>query len=62
MGINFYNRIKINHYEASIQDIEAQIPKKECKKKRIMEFIKKEYKRRIEFFKQLDKIEKGESD
>lgn len=58
MKYNIYNWLKIRHYESSIQDIEAQIPKNNLKKKRIMEFIKKEYQRRIKFYKGLDKIEK----
>ena len=56
--MNWYNKLRINHYEVSVQDIEAQIPKNNLKKKRIMEFIKKEYKRRIKFYKELDKLEK----
>lgn len=58
MKYNLLNWLKIRHYEGSIQDIEAQIPKNNPRKKRIMEFIKKEYKRRIKFYKELDKIEK----
>lgn len=58
MKYSIYNRLKIRHYEASVQDIEAQIPKNNPRMKKIMEFIKKEYFRRIKFFKELDKLEK----
>ena len=56
--MNFYNKFKINHYEAAIQDVEAQIPKNNPRMKRTMNFLIKEYKRRIKFYKELDKLEK----
>ena len=58
MKYNLYNWLKIRHYESSIQDIEAQTPKNNPRKKMIMEFIKNEYKRRIKFHQGLDKLEK----
>jgi len=59
MKYNFLNQIKIHHYEASIQDIKAQLPKHNKKEKKIMQFIAQEYRRRINFFKALDKLEKS---
>lgn len=59
MKYGCYNWMKINYYEATIQDIEAQMPKNNPRRKRILKFIIKEYKRRIKFFKDLDKLERG---
>lgn len=55
---DIYNTFKIRHYEVLIQDIEAQLPKDNPRRKKIMLFIIKEYKRRIKFFKELDKLER----
>lgn len=62
MKYNLYDWLKIRHYESSIQDVDAFIVlakrTKNKRKERILNFIKDEYKRRIKFYKGLDKLEK----
>ena len=58
MKHSIYNWLKINHYGSIIQDVEVQIPNNNPREKRIMKFLIKEYKRRIKFIKELDKLEK----
>ena len=61
MKYNFLNGIKINHYKNAMDDIDTNILiNNDDKKEEILTFIKKEYERRIEFFKRLDQLEKGE--
>ena len=56
--MNFIDKFKIHHYEAAIQDIEAQIPKDNPRKEKIMKFLIREYHRRIKFLKDFDSLEK----
>ena len=60
MKYGIYNWLKIRYYESAIQDINVAIKmNKAMKTKKILRFIKNNYKERIKFYKELDKLEKS---
>ena len=56
--MSFHDNMRIRHYKNAIQDIDANIKiTKDKRKIRILKFIQQEYRRRIKFYKELNKIE-----